>query len=162
METRSLVVLVDGLKAVAFDLLRDTLSAIFGLSELKGSKAQGAMDTLVVYDLEDLALKILSLSFVISSDEELEVPIEDQLLPADASPTTLSPGYIVDSNPKEDAEDPEEDPADYHVDEGDNVDNESSNDDNDDDDVEKDEKDKEEEHLAPIDPSVVPIDDLVP
>ncbi|GKB83826.1 reverse transcriptase domain-containing protein [Tanacetum coccineum] len=97
-----------------------------------------------------------------ASDEELEAPIEDQLLPADASPTALSPGYIVDSNPEEDAEDPEEDPADYPVDEGDNVDNESSDDDNDDDDVEKDEKDKEEEHLAPTDPSVVPIDDLVP
>ncbi|GJX38882.1 hypothetical protein Tco_0252185 [Tanacetum coccineum] len=86
--------------------------------------------------------------------------MEDQPLPADASPTALSPGYIADSNPEEDEEDPEEDPTDYHVDGGDNDDNESSNDENDDDDVEKDEE--EEEHLALADPSVVPTDDPVP
>nr|GEZ33527.1 hypothetical protein [Tanacetum cinerariifolium]GEZ33528.1 hypothetical protein [Tanacetum cinerariifolium] len=90
---------------------------------------------------------------VVASDEELEAPIEDQLLPTDASPTALLPGYIDDSNLEED---PEEDPVDYPANGGDNDDNESSDDDDDDDDVEKDE---EEEHLAPIDPSVVPIDD---
>nr|GEZ04251.1 hypothetical protein [Tanacetum cinerariifolium] len=58
--------------------------------------------------------------------------MEDQPLPADASPTALSPGYVVDS---EDKKDPKEDPAD----------DESSNDDDDDDDVDKDEEDKEEE-----------------
>ncbi|GKG43116.1 hypothetical protein Tco_0479800, partial [Tanacetum coccineum] len=86
-------------------------------------------------------------------------PMEDQPLPADASSTTLSPGYIADFDLEEDEEDPEEDPADYLADGGDNYDNESS----DDDDVEKDEKDKEkEEHLALADPSAVPTDDLVP
>ncbi|GJU13444.1 transposase, MuDR, MULE transposase domain protein [Tanacetum coccineum] len=82
--------------------------------------------------------------------------MEDQPLPADASSTTLSPGYIADSDPEEDEEDPEEDPADYPVDGGDNDDNESSNDDDDDNDVEKDEEDEEEkeEHLAPADASV--------
>ncbi|GJR01468.1 hypothetical protein Tco_0524452 [Tanacetum coccineum] len=35
-----------------------------------------------------------------------EAPIEDQPLPADASPITLSPGYVADSDPEED---PEED-----------------------------------------------------
>ncbi|GKA88128.1 hypothetical protein Tco_0809892, partial [Tanacetum coccineum] len=64
---------------VAFDLLRDALSAIFGLSELK----------------------------------ELEGPMKDQPVSADASPTALSPGHIADSNPEEDKEDPEEDPADH-------------------------------------------------
>ncbi|GKF04548.1 hypothetical protein Tco_0035216 [Tanacetum coccineum] len=93
-------------------------------------------------------------------DEEIEEPMKDQLLPVDASPTTLSPGYIADSNPEED---PEEDPADYPVDGGDNDDNELSDDDEDDDDVEKDEEDEEEEeHLALADPSAVPIDDPVP
>ncbi|GJZ36293.1 hypothetical protein Tco_0582110 [Tanacetum coccineum] len=87
----------------------------------------------------------------LASDEELEAPMEDQPLPADASPTTLSPGNIANSNLKEDEEDPEEDPADYPADGGENDDNESSDDDNDDDDVEKDEED--EEHLAPADPS---------
>nr|GFA74039.1 hypothetical protein [Tanacetum cinerariifolium] len=82
--------------------------------------------------------------------------MEDQPLPADASPTALSPGYFVDSNSEKDEKDPKEDPTYYPADRGDNDDDESSNDDEDDDDVEKDEEDKEEEeHLAPADPSDV-------
>ncbi|GJS11911.1 reverse transcriptase domain-containing protein [Tanacetum coccineum] len=69
---------------------------------------------------------------------EIEAPIEDQPLLADASPTALSPSYIADFNPEEDEEDPKEDPADYPIDGGDNDDNESSDDDADDDDVVKD------------------------
>ncbi|GJW22624.1 hypothetical protein Tco_0033246 [Tanacetum coccineum] len=46
--------------------------------------------------------------------------MEDQPLPADASPTALSPSYIVDFDPEEDEEDPEEDPVDHPVDGGDN------------------------------------------
>ncbi|GKF74510.1 hypothetical protein Tco_0220842 [Tanacetum coccineum] len=61
--------------------------------------------------------------------------MEDQPLPADASPTALSPGYIADSDPKEDEEDPKEDPADHPANRGDNDDNESSDDDDDDDDM---------------------------
>nr|GFC06773.1 reverse transcriptase domain-containing protein [Tanacetum cinerariifolium] len=89
-------------------------------------------------------------------------PIEDQPLPADASPTALSPGYVVDSDPEKDEKDPKEDPAYYHADREDNDDDdESSNDDNDENDVEKDEEDKEEEeHLGPADPSDVSTDDL--
>ncbi|GKD22097.1 hypothetical protein Tco_1223800, partial [Tanacetum coccineum] len=68
------------------------------------------------------------------SDEELEAPMKDQPLPADASPTTLSPSYIADFNLEED----EEDLADHPVDGGDNDDNESSDDDDDNDDVVKD------------------------
>nr|GFC00898.1 hypothetical protein [Tanacetum cinerariifolium] len=83
--------------------------------------------------------------------------MEDQPLPADASPTALSPGYYKDKK------DPKVDPADYPADIGDNDDDESFNDDDDDDDVEKDEEDKEEEeHLAPADPSDVSTYDLVP
>nr|GEY82972.1 reverse transcriptase domain-containing protein [Tanacetum cinerariifolium] len=82
-------------------------------------------------------------------------------LPADALPTALSPGYVVDSNPEKDGKDLKEDPAFYPADRGNNDDDESSNDDDDDDDVEKDEEDKEEEeHLAPADPSDVSTDDL--
>ncbi|GJV66057.1 hypothetical protein Tco_1476885 [Tanacetum coccineum] len=99
----------------------------------------------------------------VSFYEELEEPMKDQPLPGDASPTALSPGYIADSDPKEDEEDPEEDLADHPTDEGDNDANESSDDDDDDDDVEKDEEHEEkEEHLALADPSVVPTDDPVP
>nr|GFC57607.1 hypothetical protein [Tanacetum cinerariifolium] len=90
--------------------------------------------------------------------------MEDQPLPADASPTTLSPSYVVDSGPKKDEKDPKEDPAYYLADRGNNYDDdESSNDDDNDDDVEKDEEDKEEEeHLALANPSDVSTDDLVP
>nr|GFB66534.1 hypothetical protein [Tanacetum cinerariifolium]GFB83424.1 hypothetical protein [Tanacetum cinerariifolium] len=97
------------------------------------------------------------------SNEELKEPIEEQPLPTDASPTTLSPGYVVDSDPEKDEKDPKEDPADYLADRGNNDDDESTNDDEDDDDVEKDEEDKEEEeHLASADPYDVSTDDHVP
>ncbi|GJS81401.1 hypothetical protein Tco_0747942 [Tanacetum coccineum] len=51
-----------------------------------------------------------------ASDEELEGPMKDQPLSADASPTALSPGYIANSDPEEDKEDPKEDPADHPAD----------------------------------------------
>nr|GEW66380.1 hypothetical protein [Tanacetum cinerariifolium]GFA28154.1 hypothetical protein [Tanacetum cinerariifolium] len=89
--------------------------------------------------------------------------MEDQPLPADASPTALSPDCVVDFDPEKDEKDPQEDPADYPTDKGNNDDNKSSNNDDDDDDVKKDEEDKEEEeHLAPAEPSDVSTDDLVP
>ncbi|GJV77279.1 hypothetical protein Tco_1508863 [Tanacetum coccineum] len=72
---------------------------------------------------------------IVGIETELEEPMEDQPLPADASPTALSPGYIADSDPEEDEEGPEEDPADHPADRGDNDDNESSDDDDDDDDM---------------------------
>nr|GFC56972.1 hypothetical protein [Tanacetum cinerariifolium] len=61
-------------------------------------------------------------------------PIENQPLPADASPTALSPGNVVDSDLEKDEKDPKEDPADYPADRGNNDEDESSNDDDDDDD----------------------------
>ncbi|GJU24363.1 hypothetical protein Tco_1162984 [Tanacetum coccineum] len=91
---------------------------------------------------------------------DVEAPIEDQPLPADASPTALSSGYIADSGLEEDEEDPKEDPADNPADGGDDDNDESYDDDDDDDDVEEDEE--EEEHLAPVDSSAIPIDDPVP
>nr|GEW15573.1 putative reverse transcriptase domain-containing protein [Tanacetum cinerariifolium] len=96
-----------------------------------------------------------------------EVPIEDQPLPTDASPTALSPGYMADSNPDEDPkEDSEEDHADYPADGGDG-DDEPSNDDDDDDDKDgepfEDENDDEEEegHVDLADSSTVLVVDLV-
>nr|GEX17382.1 hypothetical protein [Tanacetum cinerariifolium] len=97
-----------------------------------------------------------------------EAPMEDQPLPADASPVALSPGYVADFDPEEDLEeDPEEDHTNYPIDGGDG-DDEPSDDDNDDDDTDdKDEEDQdddeeEEEHLAPADSSDVPIVDPIP
>ncbi|GKF53462.1 hypothetical protein Tco_0160372, partial [Tanacetum coccineum] len=42
--------------------------------------------------------------------------MEDQPLPADASPTALSSGYIADSDLEEDVEDPKEDHVDHPAD----------------------------------------------
>ncbi|GJS55431.1 hypothetical protein Tco_0628793 [Tanacetum coccineum] len=53
---------------------------------------------------------------VLASDEEIEGPMTDQPLSADASPIALSPGYIADSDLEEDKEDPEEDPSDHPAD----------------------------------------------
>ncbi|GKG37522.1 hypothetical protein Tco_0447695, partial [Tanacetum coccineum] len=71
---------------------------------------------------------------------------EEQPLPAAASPTADSPGYVPESDPeeepKEDDEDPEEDPYDYPT----------NREDDDDDDEDKDEdEEEEEEHPAPAD-----------
>ncbi|GJT85247.1 hypothetical protein Tco_1066964 [Tanacetum coccineum] len=95
-----------------------------------------------------------------------DAPMEDQPLPADASPVALSPGYVADSDPEEDLkEDPEEDHADYPADGGDD-DDEPSDDDDDDDDTDDEDKepfeDEEEEHLALADSLAKPIIDLVP
>nr|GFA14053.1 hypothetical protein [Tanacetum cinerariifolium] len=87
--------------------------------------------------------------------------MEDQPLPAVASPIALSSGYVVDSDPEKDEKDSKEDPANYPADRGDNDDDESSNDDNDVDNVKKDEEDKEEEaHLALADLFDVSTDNL--
>nr|GFC80146.1 hypothetical protein [Tanacetum cinerariifolium] len=40
------------------------------------------------------------------SNEELKEPIEDQPLPVNASPTALSPGYVVDPDLEKDEKDP--------------------------------------------------------
>nr|GFD32349.1 hypothetical protein [Tanacetum cinerariifolium] len=55
--------------------------------------------------------------------------MEDQPLPADASPTALSPDYVVNS---EDEKDHKEDPAYCPADRGKDDDDESSNDDDND------------------------------
>ncbi|GJW61553.1 hypothetical protein Tco_0110888 [Tanacetum coccineum] len=109
--------------------------------------------------------------YLVPSDDE--APMEDQPLPADASPIALSPSYVADSNLEEDSEeDSEEDHANYPVDGGDDDDEPFDDDDDDDDDDTgdedeepfKDEEDdeEEEEHLAPADSSVIPITDHVP
>nr|GEV61207.1 hypothetical protein [Tanacetum cinerariifolium] len=101
--------------------------------------------------------------YLAPSDDE--APLEDQPLPANASPIAASLDYVADFDPEED---PEDDQADYPADGGDG-DNKSSDDDNDDDTDDEDlkeepfedeEDDEEEEHLAPADSSVVPIVDL--
>nr|GEV78747.1 hypothetical protein [Tanacetum cinerariifolium] len=89
-------------------------------------------------------------------------PAEEQPLPAAASPTAESPGYIPESDPDEDPEedddkDPEEDLADYPADHDDEEEEEPSGDDADEEDEEQDEDDdeEEEEHPASAD-SILP------
>ncbi|GKA97744.1 hypothetical protein Tco_0825638, partial [Tanacetum coccineum] len=79
----------------------------------------------------DYVLEPLYLEFMPPDDDVF--PVEEQPLPAVVSPTADSPGYIADSDLKEDEEedpeeedpeeeDPEEDPADYPADRGDDDD----------------------------------------
>nr|GFA88417.1 hypothetical protein [Tanacetum cinerariifolium] len=62
--------------------------------------------------------------------EDEVFPVEEQPLPAAASPTTDLPGYIPESdpdeNPEDDDEDPEEDPSDYPADHDDDEEEEHS------------------------------------
>ncbi|GKA67319.1 hypothetical protein Tco_0767127 [Tanacetum coccineum] len=83
------------------------------------------------------------LEYMVPSDDE--VPIEDQPLPADASPIALSPGYVADSDPEEDPEeDPKEDPVDYPANIGDDDEEKEEE-------ASEEDEDEEEEHLAPAD-----------
>nr|GFC19752.1 hypothetical protein [Tanacetum cinerariifolium] len=99
-----------------------------------------------------------------SDDEE---PLEDQPLPADASPTAASPGYMTDSDPEEDPEeDPEDDQADNPTDGGDGDDEPSDGNEDDTDDEDPEEEpfeendEEEEEHPASADSHVVATVDL--
>ncbi|GKC89672.1 hypothetical protein Tco_1150321, partial [Tanacetum coccineum] len=101
--------------------------------------------------------------YVAPSDDEILV--EDQPLPADASPTTLSPGYVADFDLLE--EDHEEDPADYPADGGDDDEEDEESSEDDDDDEEEDEafeedEEEDEKHLALADFAALPAIDHVP
>ncbi|GKE78906.1 hypothetical protein Tco_1545026 [Tanacetum coccineum] len=105
--------------------------------------------------------------YLVPSDAE--APLEDQPLPADASPTALSPGFVADFDPDEDSEeDPEEDHADYPANRGDDDDEPYDDDDDDDTDDEDEEPfededdDEDEEHLALADSFAIPVVDHVP
>ncbi|GJX69818.1 reverse transcriptase domain-containing protein [Tanacetum coccineum] len=108
----------------------------------------------------DFVPKPVYLKFMPSEDEIL--PAKEQTLPAADSPTTDSPGYILESDPEEDLEDdddedPKEDPAGYLDDRGDDDDDEDEPSDDDEDeevDIEADDE-EEEEHPAPADSTVV-------
>ncbi|GKD05618.1 hypothetical protein Tco_1180592, partial [Tanacetum coccineum] len=85
---------------------------------------------------------------------------EEQPLPAAASPTTQSPDYVPESDPKanleeDDDEDHEEDPVDYPADRGDDGDDEDESSEDDDVDIEADDDDEEEEHPTPVDSTTV-------
>nr|GEX43080.1 putative reverse transcriptase domain-containing protein [Tanacetum cinerariifolium] len=100
------------------------------------------------------------LEFMLAEDYIL--PAEEQPLPAAASPTTESPCYIDESDPKDDLE---EDPADYPVDGGDEGDNEDESfDDDEDDDIDIEGDEEEDEYLAPADstPVALPAVDHAP
>nr|GFB20719.1 hypothetical protein [Tanacetum cinerariifolium]GFB20752.1 hypothetical protein [Tanacetum cinerariifolium] len=100
--------------------------------------------------------------YLAPSDDE--APLENQPLPADASPIAASPDYVADSEPEEDLED---DQADYPADGGDGNYKPFDDDDDDTDDEDPEEEpfeeddEEEEEYPAPADSPVVPIVDLV-
>ncbi|GKE18416.1 reverse transcriptase domain-containing protein [Tanacetum coccineum] len=91
--------------------------------------------------------------------------MEDQPYDVTDSPIALSPGYIADSDPKEDLEEDSKDgPVDYPADGGDGDNDESSDDDEEEEEAseEEDVEEEEEEHLALADSVVAPIIDHVP
>ncbi|GKE54273.1 hypothetical protein Tco_1489429 [Tanacetum coccineum] len=90
------------------------------------------------------------------------IPPEEQPLPAALSPTVDSPGYVPESDPKEDDdEDPEEEDVDYPTDGGgDGDDADESSDDDEDDDVDIEEDEEKEEHPAPADSTTVALPDV--
>nr|GEW19968.1 putative reverse transcriptase domain-containing protein [Tanacetum cinerariifolium] len=92
-------------------------------------------------------------------EDEHVLPAEKQPLPPIDSPTAESPGYVVESDLKEDPEEYEDDetedgPVDYLMDGGDNRDDDDgdSSGDNADD---EDEDEEEEEHLALADTAII-------
>nr|GEY97543.1 hypothetical protein [Tanacetum cinerariifolium] len=105
----------------------------------------------------DYVLEPIYLEYIPLEDEHV-FPVEEQPLTPIDSPTAESPGYVAESNPKEDPEEYEDDetedgPVKYPMDgrdDGDDNDDDSSRDDADDEDEEE-----EEEHLASTDFTIV-------
>ncbi|GJU30172.1 putative reverse transcriptase domain-containing protein [Tanacetum coccineum] len=85
---------------------------------------------------------------------------EEQPVPPVVSPTTESPGYVVESDPEEDLDEYEDDetedgPVDYPMDRGDDRDDDDGNSSRDDADDEDEDEEEEEEHPALADSVVV-------
>ncbi|GKE40521.1 hypothetical protein Tco_1463926 [Tanacetum coccineum] len=95
-------------------------------------------------------------------------PVEEQPLPPVDSPTAESPGYVIESDPKEDPEEyedveSEDGPVDYPMDEGDDKDDDDDDSSRDDaDDEDEDEEDEEEEEHPALADSVVVIPTVEP
>ncbi|GJX97548.1 hypothetical protein Tco_0353346, partial [Tanacetum coccineum] len=89
-----------------------------------------------------------------------EIVAEDQPYADYALPVALSPGYVADSDPKEDPkEDSQDGLVDYPADGGDDDDDDGSSND---DEEEKEASEEEEEHLALADSVIAPTVDSVP
>ncbi|GKD89537.1 hypothetical protein Tco_1365044 [Tanacetum coccineum] len=106
----------------------------------------------------DIVPKLMYPEYMLLEDEIL--PAEEQPLPAAASPTADSPGYLPESDPEEepeeDDEDPKEDPAGYPADRDDDDKEEEEEPSGDDADNEDEDEEEEEEHPALAD-SVPPV-----
>ncbi|GKE33762.1 hypothetical protein Tco_1453084, partial [Tanacetum coccineum] len=89
-------------------------------------------------------------------EDEHEFLAEEQPLPPVVSPTTESPGYVVESDLEEDPEEYEDDETeDEDDDDGDSSRDDVDDEDEDEDEGDEDDDDEEEEHLAPADSAVV-------
>nr|GEW53567.1 DNA damage-binding protein 1 [Tanacetum cinerariifolium]GEW73753.1 DNA damage-binding protein 1 [Tanacetum cinerariifolium] len=143
---------IDSLKGGGMILSDQEQHGYFSFNRTRGTSIRYQnKDTLVVIILR-----------VILHEADDEAPIEEQHIPTDASPTTLSSSYVIDSDLEED---PEEDPVDYPVNGGDEEEEESYGYDVDDEDKEeafKDDDEEEEEHLALAESFDVPVVDHVP
>ncbi|GJX15459.1 hypothetical protein Tco_0216291 [Tanacetum coccineum] len=115
---------------------------------------------------------------LVNADELLEMDsykdVEDQPYADDALPIAESPGHIADSEsmeedfidypdePEDDDEDPKEDLEEDHTDDPADGEDGDDYDDDDTDDEDEEPTKEEEEHIASVDPSAVPVVDLVP
>nr|GEX58979.1 hypothetical protein [Tanacetum cinerariifolium] len=121
-----------------FHLLYDTKAQLPEIASQSLEQAPPSSD--YVHGLEYL-------KYLATFDDK--IPVEHQLRPADALPTTLSLGYVADSDLEED---PEEDLTKYPTDGRDDDEEVSSNDDD----------EEDEEHLAPTNSAALPAIDHPP
>ncbi|GJR97460.1 hypothetical protein Tco_0269634 [Tanacetum coccineum] len=123
-----------------------------GLSDIGSPGVVGPEHEGLPWMLDDPYVQPVYPEFMPPEDEIL--PVEEQPLPVADPSTADSPGYILESDPKEDDdEDLEEDPVDYPADGGNDGDDEDepSDDDEDEEEVDIEADDEEEEHSAPAD-----------
>nr|GEW04948.1 putative reverse transcriptase domain-containing protein [Tanacetum cinerariifolium] len=145
-------------RKVAFGHCRDALSIviyIFDYHSLEASPSPNYVLGPKYPPSPEFVPELVYPEFMPAEDDIL--PAKEQLLPAATSPTTVSPGYIDESDPEDDPEeDPEEDPADYPADGGDEGDDkDESSDDDEDDDIDIRGDKEEDEYLAHADSIVV-------
>ncbi|GJV18348.1 hypothetical protein Tco_1367368 [Tanacetum coccineum] len=100
--TMAEIILTQSMLLMLILLLIDTQVQAYLLLAI--SNERPAPDKLLIMICDKEFLTAFCLSRLFFSDEEIEGPMKDQPLSADASPTTLSPGYIANSKLKEDDE----------------------------------------------------------
>ncbi|GJT33677.1 hypothetical protein Tco_0924096 [Tanacetum coccineum] len=82
-------------RVVAFDLLRDALSAIFGLSELKAWDARDALGYILDCTLKDLVLLVRHIGTVQNHDES---NVYDNVRRHSEQPESINDTYVLEKD----------------------------------------------------------------